>query len=165
MSQTELTDCGENCHCRRQRHESRSEKSDYYHQPSRCLVPATEHDIAAGALLQCRVTTVKRGASWRTWKYPEGHLNIPVFWDVTLRHVQVPWRCGWHDPYKHPRRRCGDMATSHKTGILSHTAVATLNTYKMRIGSSLSSDISTPTSKPLSAHSQYPSDPHPHPCT
>jgi hypothetical protein len=49
VNQTELTDCGEKCHCRRQRHDSRSEKSDYYHQTSRCLVPATEHYIAAGA--------------------------------------------------------------------------------------------------------------------
>jgi len=58
MSQTELTDGGENCHCRRQHHDSCSEKSDYYHEPSRCLVPATEHDIAAGVLLQCRVTVL-----------------------------------------------------------------------------------------------------------
>jgi hypothetical protein len=109
--------------------------------------------------------TVKHGLPYGPEYNQRDNLNIPVFWDATLCHVQVLWRWGRHDPYKRPSRCFGDMATPHKTGILRHNAVAISKHSQVRIGSSLSSNITSPTSNPLSAHLQHPTDPHTHPST
>lgn len=82
-----LTDCGEYCHRRRQRHDSRSEESNHYHQPGWSLTPATDQNIdCRGPQAINDASIYSAQVSYEQWSQPR---NLRLSSSSRMSHVQL----------------------------------------------------------------------------